>query len=347
MGRSSNPTSATRRCWPTRCSARTAASARARRAMYRSPALRSPGPGGSSAIPRRRPGRPGPDRRRWCRVSRQQRERPPRGGVTLVGEVLGQTCGGNALDRLLCSDHVLQRVGCRLAATDPCAVDLVTAGQSRNVQVADAREPDRVPGATSDHLAERPEPAGGARLEQVIVEPGAPEIDLPPRGAERGREGRAHRPGAEHGHLAAHLHVSSHYAGTERRSTRRAAAPVAGAGPGRRGTASVDLVEQRVEPLHVPCLGLETPLDVRHRGRCRLDRGVPADAQGAEDARAQTGRLHGVGTDDDRTEHVRHDLAPEVAVGPTAEDHVLICRENSLTSCWRDSTLRPEVISCR
>ena len=25
----------------------------------------------------------------------------------------------------------------------------------------------------------------------------------------------------------------------------------------------------------------------------------------------------------------------------------LICRENSLTSCWRDSTLRPEVMSCR
>ena len=25
----------------------------------------------------------------------------------------------------------------------------------------------------------------------------------------------------------------------------------------------------------------------------------------------------------------------------------LICRENSLTSCWRDSTCLPDVISCR
>src|SRR6266540_7302545 len=76
----------------------------------------------------------------------------------------------------------------------------------------------------------------------------------------------------------------------------------------------VDLSEQMVVQHAGAVLGLEALGHVGHCRRGLLDRGVPADTGRAQDSRAEVGRLRGVGPGDGGSEHVGHDLAPQVAV---------------------------------
>ena len=58
----------------------------------------------------------------------------------LVDEVLRQTGRGNSFDGLLQASHLLERFLRSFAAPDAHAVELVAPGQSRYLEVADARE---------------------------------------------------------------------------------------------------------------------------------------------------------------------------------------------------------------